>query len=84
LVTTATGGIADLTGSNDPQGEPVAWVVPPRDGTALGAAILEALDSPDQRTLRADRARRRAERLFTADRMVDAMLEVYREMAANR
>jgi glycosyltransferase involved in cell wall biosynthesis len=84
FVATAIGGIADLTGSDDPHGESVAWVVPPRDGTALATAILEALDNPEQRTLRADRARKRAQQMFTADCMVDAMLEVYREALEER
>ena len=82
IVTTAVGGVADLTGSDEPQSEPVAWVVPLRDSTALSTAILETLGSPEERVLRADRARRRAERLFTPERMVEATLAVYREVVA--
>jgi glycosyltransferase involved in cell wall biosynthesis len=80
IVTTAVGGVADLTGSDEPGCEPVAWVVPLRDSGALGRALLESLGNAEQRALRADRARQRAERLFTPDRMVDAMLAVYQEM----
>jgi len=80
FVATAVGGIDDITGGDASAGEPVAWVVEPRDSTALAAAIIEALDNPEQRALRADRARLRAERFFTADHMVDAMLAVYREV----
>ncbi len=80
VVTTTAGGIPDLTQSDDPQGEPLAWVVPPRDSGALAEAIIQALGDPAERSRRADRARRRAERLFTPERMVDAFLEVYREV----
>ena len=79
-MTTTAGGIPELTGMDETESEPVAWSVPPRDPQALGAAILAALASPEQGALLADRARRRAERLFTADRMVRATLDVYREL----
>jgi glycosyltransferase involved in cell wall biosynthesis len=79
IVTTTAGGIPDITGSDDPRVEPTAWAVPPRSPPALAAAILEALASPERRALHADRARRRALALFTADRMVEATLGVYRE-----
>jgi glycosyltransferase involved in cell wall biosynthesis len=80
IVTTTAGGIPDLVGGIEPTEEPLAWVVPPRDSGKLAAAILEALDSPEQCTVRQRRARRRAERLFTADRMVEATLAVYLEV----
>jgi glycosyltransferase involved in cell wall biosynthesis len=80
IVTTTAGGIPDLTGSDDPNVEPVAWVVPPRDSGALAAAILSALAQPDERRLRAARACQRAERLFTNDCMVETMLAAYRDV----
>ena len=80
LVTTTAGGIPDLTGSDDPHAEPVAWTVPPRDPQALAEAILEALASPEKCAVFQERARRRAEQLFTAGRMIDATLRVYREL----
>jgi len=80
IVTTSAGGIPDVTGSDDPQVEPTAWVVPPRDSPALAAAIVEALASPERRTEQADRARRRALDLFTAERMIAATLDVCREV----
>jgi len=46
----------------------------------LAEAILRALASPDECAAMQQRARRRAEQLFTADRMVEATLAVYREM----
>lgn len=80
IVTTTGGGIPDLTGSEDRHAEPVAWTVPPRDPKALAAAILEALASPEERESRQARAQQRAEQLFTAKRMVESTLEVYREL----
>jgi glycosyltransferase involved in cell wall biosynthesis len=80
IVTSAVGGIPDLVGSQNSQSEPVAWMVPARDSPALSAAIIEALDNPRQCALRAQRARDRAERTFTADCMVEATLAVYREL----
>jgi glycosyltransferase involved in cell wall biosynthesis len=77
IITTTAGGIPDVTGSSEPASEPTAWTVPPCDSGALAAAILQALQSPDQCATLAQRARRRAEQLFTAARMVDATLGVY-------
>jgi glycosyltransferase involved in cell wall biosynthesis len=84
LVTTSAGGIPELTGSSDPAAEPLAWTVPPRDPKALAAAILSALDHPDRQAAFAHRARQRAERLFTADRMVESTLQVYHELREAR
>jgi len=80
IVTTTAGGIPDVTGASEPGSEPTAWTVPACDSGALAAAILQALQSPDQCATLAQRARRRAEQLFTAERMVEATLEVYREV----
>ncbi len=79
IVATAVGGVVDLLGTGEQRDEPVAWMVPPSDSAALATAIIEALADPPQRVLRAQRARLRAEQLFTADHMVDAMLALYRE-----
>jgi len=80
IVTTAAGGIPDLLGDTERTDEPLAWVVPPRDSATLVATILEALQSPEQCDARQQRAQRRAQRLFTDDRMIDATLAVYREV----
>jgi glycosyltransferase involved in cell wall biosynthesis len=80
VVTTTAGGIPDLITGDDAHAEPVAWTVPPRNARALARAIIEALESPQQRAQRAERARRRAERRFTAGRMVESTLSVYREL----
>jgi glycosyltransferase involved in cell wall biosynthesis len=84
MVTTTAGGIPELTGDNDPQRQPVAWTVPPGDAQALAEAILQALDQPALRKDRIERARRRILDLFTADRMVEATLRVYREILEAR
>jgi len=78
-VTTTAGGIPDLVGRSDADGEPVAWLAPPRNPAALAETILHALASADQCAVLRERARLRAERLFTADQMVETTLAVYRE-----
>ena len=78
IVTTDAGGIGDLVGAqgSDP---PVAWIVPAGDSHALASAMVQALDDPVLRADRIARAQRRAADQFTADRMVDGTLGVYRE-----
>jgi len=80
IVTTTAGGIPDLVGANESDGEPVAWLTPPRNPAALAEAILRALAAPEQSAAMRQRACLRAERLFTADHMVDATLAVYRQV----
>jgi glycosyltransferase involved in cell wall biosynthesis len=81
IVATTAGGIPDLVGGDEPGETPVAWMVPPRDPTALAAAILRCLASPQQCVQMQTEARRRAEERFTADSMVEATLAVYRDVA---
>ncbi len=80
IVTTTAGGIPDLLGSHDPSELPLAWMVPPRDPARLAEAIVEALQSPEECATRSRGARRRAERLFTADGMIEATLAAYRNL----
>lgn len=80
IVTTTAGGIPELIGGDGSGADSVAWSVPPRNPLALAEAIVDALDSPRQRALFAERAQRRAESMFTADHMVQASLDVYREV----
>ena len=84
IVATSVGGIPELVGGAGPGSEPLAWVVPPRDPAALAEAIGAALASPDERALRAERARRQARRLFTADQMVEATWAVCAELLHKR
>jgi glycosyltransferase involved in cell wall biosynthesis len=79
FVATAVGGIADITGGDDSSSEPLAWIVPPRDSSALADAVLHAFEHPEECAVRADRAGRRAEQYFTIDHLVNGMVEVYRE-----
>jgi glycosyltransferase involved in cell wall biosynthesis len=84
MATTTAGGIGDLVGNQHSGETPVAWTVPPGDPQALAAAILEGLDDQALRTDRIERARRRVLERFTADRMVEATLAVYREILPTR
>jgi glycosyltransferase involved in cell wall biosynthesis len=84
LVTTTAGGIGDLVGDHHPDGQSVAWMVPPGDPQAMAGAILEALDDRALRADRVERARRRVLERFTADHMVEATLAVYREILTER
>ncbi len=59
-------------------------VVPPRDPPALAAAITELLADPARRRAMGTAAAARAEAMFSADAMVDRVLEVYAELSAAR
>jgi glycosyltransferase involved in cell wall biosynthesis len=83
IVATTAGGIPDVTGSDDASVESCAWAVEPGNPQALSQALLQAVDSPDTMASYRDRALRRAHALFTADRMVEATLNVYRELLAS-
>jgi glycosyltransferase involved in cell wall biosynthesis len=80
IVTTAVGGIPEVVGSDGSTPDPIAWTVPPGDSQALAAAILEAIASPQERPQRVLRGRQRALAQFTASRMVEGTLAVYREL----
>ena len=54
----------------------------PRDPAALAQGIVDSLTNPAELRARIDRAERRAERFFTADRMVENTLAVYGEVLA--
>jgi rhamnosyl/mannosyltransferase len=55
-------------------------VVPPRDASALHAAIAELLANPDRRKAFGTAGARRARALFTVDRMIAAVLSLYRDV----
>lgn len=59
-------------------------LVPPRDATALAAAIGQLLEDPQLRTRFGLAARARAEREFGVERVVQAHLELYEELLAQR
>jgi len=77
------GGIPEMLGGLD--GEPnVGWLVPPRDAPAIADALLEALGSEQLRRHYGVAGRRRAQRSFTSDHMVQKMHNVYDELLAER
>jgi glycosyltransferase involved in cell wall biosynthesis len=63
---------------------PVGWTAPTKDPALLAETIVEASGLPEERKLRCRRAFDRAQRLFTADTMVDRTLEVYRQCIERR
>lgn len=77
VVATNAGGIPELLRDGDTT---TGWLTPVGDVRALGEAIVTALQSPDQRREKADRARARALRLFTDETMIEATLAAYREV----
>jgi glycosyltransferase involved in cell wall biosynthesis len=76
IVATAAGGIPEAVedGVN-------GRVVPVRDPAALAAALVELLEDPARRASLGRAGRERFLARFTADRMVEETLAVYRELA---
>ena len=77
MVASAVGGIPEVV-----EPEVTGLLVPPRDATALGAAIVRLLRDPALTDRLAAAGRARVERRFTADRMVQDTLDVYRRLRA--
>jgi glycosyltransferase involved in cell wall biosynthesis len=84
IVATRAGGIPDLMGETFAPELPVGWTAPTKDPALLAETIVEASGLPEERKLRCRRAFDRAQRLFTADTMVDRTLEVYRQCIERR
>jgi glycosyltransferase involved in cell wall biosynthesis len=85
IVATRAGGIPEVLGGDGGTKSLAAKLVPPRDPTALAAAINDALVNLPALREMLDYAEARAARLFTADKMVEGTLAVYEEvLAANR
>ena len=57
-------------------------LVPARDASALGAAVIRLLRDPALTSRLAAAGRARVERRFTADRMVQETLDLYRRLRA--
>lgn len=76
IVATAAGGIPEAV-----EDGVTGRLAPPRDPSALAAALLEALGSAERRRAWGAAGRARFERLFTAERMVAQSLAVYAEAA---
>lgn len=87
-VVSALGGLLDLippkSGSEEDTPSLLSdygWLTPPENPKQLAATIRAALDSPKEEKKRlTEQARNRAMKNFTAARMVDEMLRVYREV----
>ena len=92
VVVSARGGLLDLIPPKvdvKPDSDRIfsdyGWLAPPENPVRLAAAIKDALDAPvEQRKQRTELARTRAFENFTADRMVDGMLQVYRDVLSHR
>jgi glycosyltransferase involved in cell wall biosynthesis len=76
IVATNTGGIPEAVVDRE-----TGILVPPRDHRKLAAAIVQLLKSPDLRARMGRAGFERAQRLFSADRMVESTLDVYRTHA---
>jgi glycosyltransferase involved in cell wall biosynthesis len=75
VVASAVGGIPEVV-----ETEVTGLLVPPRDATALGTAIVRLLRDPAQAAHLARAGRARVEARFTADRMVQQTLDVYHRL----
>jgi glycosyltransferase involved in cell wall biosynthesis len=83
IVASDVGGVPEVLGAAD-GGEPVGRLVAARNVAGLAAAICESLDGRERLSGQLARARERALRHFTADRMVDETLAVYEQVLAGR
>ncbi len=81
IIATTAGGIPEVLGGASGE-KRSAMLVPPRDPAALATAINDALANLPAMREMVDHAERRAERFFTADKMVDGTLAVYEELLA--
>jgi glycosyltransferase involved in cell wall biosynthesis len=84
IVSTSAGGIPDLLGDRGASDAAVARLVPPRNSQALAEAICKSLANPLAMQPLVDRAETRALADFSAQRMVDKTLAVYRDVLARR
>jgi glycosyltransferase involved in cell wall biosynthesis len=75
VVASRTGGIPEIIEDGTH-----GLLVPPGDATRLGRAIVELLDDRDRARALGEEGRRRVLAAFSADRMVDETLEVYRRL----
>jgi glycosyltransferase involved in cell wall biosynthesis len=57
-------------------------LLPPRDADALAAALIRLCEDPGERRRMGSNGYQRVRRLFSADRMVDETIAVYREALA--
>ena len=72
-----TGGMPEVVAHGQ-----TGLLVPPRDQNALADAIIELLRDPERRDRMGQAGLERVGRMFSADRMVERTLEVYRSWTA--
>ncbi len=88
IVASAAGGVPEVLGALEPGSEPVGRLVAPGDAQGLATAICQTIaglaQSAEPLVAQLARARERALRHFTADRMVDQTLVVYQEVLAGQ
>jgi glycosyltransferase involved in cell wall biosynthesis len=77
VVASAVGGIPEVVAP-----EETGLLVPPRDPSALGAAIIRLLGGRALAARMGEAGRARVEQRFTAERMVQETLDLYRRMRA--
>lgn len=75
VVVTDVGGATEAV-RDDEEG----LVVPPRNPSALAAAIQALLESPDRANRLAEQARRRVAEMFSLEAMTDAVLRAYDDL----
>jgi glycosyltransferase involved in cell wall biosynthesis len=73
IITTACGGMSEAV-TDGVEG----WVVPVRDATALGAALLKLAGDAPRRRRMGEAARARVEREFRLDRQIGQWLQLFR------
>lgn len=83
IVACRAGGIPDLLQTEAPD-EPVGWLTESRNPDALATAICTSLSDVSESQRRADAARKRALKKFTAEQMVKDTLSAYAVIARHR
>src|SRR3954466_15620797 len=76
IVATTAGGMPEVVADGD-----TGILVPPRDDAALAAAIVKMLKDPALRGAMGEAGMRRVREHFSAERMVQDTLDVYRRVA---
>jgi glycosyltransferase involved in cell wall biosynthesis len=76
VVAASVGGLAEVVADGHS-----GTLVPPDEPEALADALAELLKDPDRAARMGAAGRQRVERLFTLDRFLDRILEVYTEVA---
>jgi glycosyltransferase involved in cell wall biosynthesis len=76
VVATPVGGTPEVVADGE-----TGLLVPPRDPTALAAALRRLVADPDLRRRLGDAGRRRVAERFTATAMEEQILEIYSEVA---